>query len=573
MYIKKATDSENGYDSYTLLDWITDVGDGHIEESQTLLASYGADLVALVGSKAAFGTSTCGLGWVPKTFVDSSRSYVAYSSSCLPSGRLWAHEIAHTQGCHHDRITALQSDPTFVGYGHCWEDLAKAKTDCTCYKSAMVYECDTPKYGCTKCTGGKLYMANPNVKESGNPTGTSNAQCGLHVHKNRYSYIAYGKSIQPGGIIFSVSPSAAIYSTCSTVNVTGWQLVRDMTDVPVVTINGVSAKVISFDINSVQVKTSTFSSPSSVAGSIVVTASQSGRVTTLSNAFTLQSTDSVYNETFSAGTLVGTRWSNVGVAPWVVKSRENLITDGKNYPVGSSAILQYTVSSSSPQTGSCVEAVSSLSFSYWAYSPYEYCYGPFTVQVQTFGSTTWTILFTQQGKSDTGKTPFIGVSLAIPVNVQRIILKAESAAKTSCGAWWPVQVRSLTVKSTYSCSSGIACENTGSRIPTATPSSKFPTMTPSRRLPTMTPSRRLPTMTPSSRLPTMTPSTRKPSSTVGPTTKTSVVSSVTPTSRAPTKPTFVPSTVTPTKTNSAVPSLCALYCDASYLPSAKSAAA
>jgi hypothetical protein len=168
------------------------------------------------------------------------------------------------------------------------------------------------------------------------------------------------------------------------VNVTGWQLLRDMNDKPVVTINGVQATVLSFNINSVQVKTSAVSSPSSVAGSVVVTASQSGRVTTLPNVFTRLPSDAVYNETFSAGTLVGTRWSSVGVAPWVVKSEANVITDGNAVVEGSSAILQYTVSSSSPKTGSCEEVVSSLSFSYWAYSPYEYCYGPFTVQVQTF---------------------------------------------------------------------------------------------------------------------------------------------------------------------------------------------
>jgi hypothetical protein len=559
VHIKKATESENGYTLNNLLGWITKVGDGRMEEAQTLRDTYGADMVVIVGSSDA-ANGVCGWGWVPQTFDSNSQSYGAYSAECLPSGRLWAHEIGHTMGCHHDRINDLQSDSRFIAYGHCWEDAAK--TDCTCYKSTLVYECDTPRYGCTSCKGGKLYYANPNVRESGSPTGTANAACGLHIHQNRNSYIKYGKSIQPGGMLFSVTPSSAVFSTCSMVNVTGWQLLRDMNDKPVVTINGVQATVLSFNINSVQVKTSAVSSPSSVAGSVVVTASQSGRVTTLPNVFTHLPSDVVYNETFSAGTLVGTRWSSVGVAPWVVKSKANVLADGNGFPSGSSAILQFTVSSSSPQTGSCVEVVTSLSFSYWAYSPYDYCYGPFTVQVQTFGSTTWTTLKTLQGKSDEGATPFIAVSVVIPTNVKFIRLKADSAAITGCSSQSPVQVRSLTVRSTYTCNSGIACGNTASHIPTASPtfsSTKKPSAKPSS-------ASRLPTLKPSSRLPTLTPST---SSTRTPTTKSSVTPSVKPTSRAPTiKPGNVPSSVNPTAKTSAVPSMCALYCSASYLPTA-----
>eukprot|EP01035_Chromulina_nebulosa_P059485 gene59485-81419_t len=241
-------------------------------------------------------------------------------------------------------------------------------------------------------------MANPNVIDSGNPTGLANAACGLHVHNNRYIPIAYRKSIQPGGMLFSVMPTAAVYSTCYSVNITGWQLLRDLNDIPTVTISGVPTTVIAFDMNSVQVKSQVASAPSG-AGSVIVSGSQSGRVTTLPNVFTFLPAQSVYNESFSSGTISGTRWSNVGVRPWDVEYAGVVITDGSSSPEAASAILQYTVSSASPRTGSCNEVVSSLSFSYWAYSPFSFCYGSFTVQAQTFGSSTWTTLATMQGQS------------------------------------------------------------------------------------------------------------------------------------------------------------------------------
>lgn len=427
--IKKVSDtfSENGNSIDTLLDQLTTLSDGYLDEAQTYRESFQADFVGLVVSKVAGGSGTCGVGWVNSNFL-AKYSYSTYRSDCVAGGRTYAHEIGHTMSCHHDRITRLQTDPNFIAYGNCWEDASK--TDCTCYKSVMVYQCNTPLKQCTSCSQ-KPYMANPNVVNSGNPTGLANAACGLVIHNNRLKPIAYRKSIQPGGMIFSVNPTAVVYSTCYSVNITGWQLLRDLNDVPTVIINGISVNVISYDMNSVQVKSKVASAPS-VAGSVIVSGSQSGRVTTLPNAFTLLPTQSVYNESFSSGTITGTRWSSIGVQPWIVESVGVVKTDGSSSPDGASAILQYTALTASPQRGSCSEVISSLSFSYWAYSPYTFCYGPFTVQVQTSGSSTLTTLISKQGQSNSGSTPYISVSVTIPSNVQRIILKAETSLNTNC---------------------------------------------------------------------------------------------------------------------------------------------
>ena len=121
-------------------------------------------------------------------------------------------------------------------------------------------------------------------------------------------------------MLFSVFPSAAVHTTCCSVNVSGWQLLRDLRDVPTVTISGVAAAVLSFDVNSAQVR-SPVTSAASLSGSIVVTATQSGRVTTLPDAFTfLPPPRIVCNESFASGTITGNRWTSVGVQPWIVES-------------------------------------------------------------------------------------------------------------------------------------------------------------------------------------------------------------------------------------------------------------
>ena len=354
--------SENGNNIYKLLFQLTLSSDGYLDEAQTYRTSYGADFVGLVVSKAtktAEGPYILGLAYANPNFYNFL-SYAVFSSVGIPFEGVFAHEIGHTMGCEHDRITALQTDPAF---GHCWED-ANNINKCGCYKSVMVYECNTSPNHCTSCSS-KLFMANPNVYNSGNPTGLTNADCGLHIHQNRLIPISYRSSIISGGMVFSVSPSAVFYSTCSLVNITGWQLVRDLTDVPSVLISGIPAKVISFNINSVKVQTQIADVPMAAAY-IIITGSKSQRITYFAGLKLLQPSQIVYNYSFGDSS---NRWSNVGVGLWEESYDFNtgqrfLIT---NRLTAVSAILQYTAASASPQTGSCSEAPLSISFSYRAY--------------------------------------------------------------------------------------------------------------------------------------------------------------------------------------------------------------
>eukprot|EP01036_Dinobryon_divergens_P035151 gene35151-45504_t len=166
--VKKVSDtfSENGEEINVLLDQLSEPNDGYLDEAQTYRDTYGADFVGLVVSDVS-ARNHCAVAWGNTIFNDSF-SYAAYGSRCVSSGRVYGHEIGHSMLCDHDRITAPNPDPDFIAYGNCWEDASK--TDCTCYKSIMVYECKTSQHHCTNCQN-KPYMANPNVIDSGNPTG------------------------------------------------------------------------------------------------------------------------------------------------------------------------------------------------------------------------------------------------------------------------------------------------------------------------------------------------------------------------------------------------------------------
>mmetsp|Transcript_32202 Transcript_32202/g.46463 ORF Transcript_32202/g.46463 Transcript_32202/m.46463 type:complete len:1011 (+) Transcript_32202:567-3599(+) len=439
-----------------LINWVTNPSDGKMDEAQTYRNQYGADEVILVASAAAFLGTTCGVGWVNPGFSDRY-SYVVYSVSCLNS-ITYTHEIGHTFGCQHDRYSEasyVANNPTFYGYGDCWEDASRS--DCTCYASVMVYVCDTPTKHCTQCRK-KQYLSNPNVIDSGNPTGRANAACGLQMHNNRFLPIAYRKSIQPGGILYSVSRPSAIYSTCYTVTITGWQLLRNQTDYPTVTLDGKPTVILSYNVNSIVVRTIAVSGPSTSAGNVVVSTA-SGRVTTLYSAFTFVSSYSKYAETFTAGSLSSTRWFSAGLVPWVVNSG-GVYKDGSNSPADTApAILQYNASNSNAGSGSCTEKILSLSFSYWAYSNYPFCYGYLLAQSRAVASQSWKTLWSRKGQSTGGPTPYINVTYSFAENIASVRIVANTQSNTNCRYFSPMSITNLVVVSSSSCSSVQSCSS------------------------------------------------------------------------------------------------------------------
>mmetsp|Transcript_29811 Transcript_29811/g.40930 ORF Transcript_29811/g.40930 Transcript_29811/m.40930 type:complete len:1031 (+) Transcript_29811:203-3295(+) len=444
----------------TLIEWVTYPDDGNLNEAQKHRDFLAADHVTLVSSAASFSSSICGVGWVNPTFMDIY-AYTVINVLCVEE-ITFTHEIGHTWGCQHDRYSEADyaaANPTFYGFSDCWEDASRS--DCTCYASIMTYDCHTPQNHCTRCYG-KPLLANPNVIDSGNPAGRANAACALQFQNNRYIPIAYRKSVQPGGILFSISSSSAVYSTCCTLTITGWQLVQNLNDQPTVTLDGRPAVVVSFTVDSVVVRSSVVSGPSSSAGNVVVTSS-SGRVTTLYSAFSYVSPRSRYAETFLSGSLASTKWASVGEVPWLVQivsaKKARVYKNGESSPYDSAAaVLQYTAATnSSVKTGSCTERILSLSFSYSAYSNYVFCYGNLLVQSQAVGSQTWKTLWSRLGLPTGASMPYLNVSISFVENIAAVRIVANTKNEYGCRYSTPMIIENLVVGSSLSCMAALSC--------------------------------------------------------------------------------------------------------------------
>ncbi len=420
----------------TTLSWITTANDGYLDQAQTLRTQYGADEVLLVISN----TDYCGLAWV-NTGYSSSYAYAVYNGGCL-YGSVWAHEIGHNLGCYHDRFsdpTTSANNPTYLGFGSCWEDASKS--DCTCYSSVMVYDCNTPQNHCTSCSG-KNYYANYLVKNSGNPTGTTTASCGLLIDNNRLKPIAYYPTKQPGGMIFLSTPNYAIASSCAVLNISGWQISTTGNDITSVKLGTYSATVIQQSQNFVIVRTPLISSTLPSGPQDIVVTTSTGRVTTLSKGFTFYSSTFKDVERFKVKTLPTGTWSNNGTIPWSFSTVDNQVALYKDGGLGSdesyyTRLLWQSSKVYDASKGGCKLQATAISFVYKAYSDYSFCYDKFTLSVQTNYGSTWTKLWDGVTGSTSGAQPWLSASLTLPSTTTGINIFANTAIIDYCRWWAP----------------------------------------------------------------------------------------------------------------------------------------
>jgi hypothetical protein len=410
----------------TLLQWLSTEGDGHLDQAQSLRAEYGADEVLLVNAAGEY----CGLAWV-NTGYTRHYAYANYNGGCL-NGRVWAHELGHNFGCFHDRfsdVATSNANPDSLGFGNCWEDTSK--TDCTCYSSVMIYQCNTVPNHCTSCTS-KNFMANYLVTDSGSATGTATASCGRLMDINKQYPQAYFPTTQPGGMIQLVKPSFALGISCSLVNISGWMISTTGNDIVSVILGGRSATIISQTQHYLMVLTATNSQPTGKPEDVVVTTS-SGRVTTLKEAFTYVSTTYDDFEDFKSLSLPSGIWSDAGTIPWSFGSESGqtvLLKDGglgsdESYYVN----LQWTSSNGFvPSQGGCASTGTRIKFGYKAYSNYAFCYDKFQVRVQENYNQTWKVVWNGvTGSTGANLWQFADISLpsqttgiSIFVNTQKI---------------------------------------------------------------------------------------------------------------------------------------------------------
>ncbi len=80
---------------------LTFPGDGHLDEAQDLRAQHQCDLVALVVANYGF---YCGFAWIMGPYDESFAPYgYSVTATACMSNLIFAHEIGHNLGCHHDR--------------------------------------------------------------------------------------------------------------------------------------------------------------------------------------------------------------------------------------------------------------------------------------------------------------------------------------------------------------------------------------------------------------------------------------------------------------------------------------
>mmetsp|Transcript_12291 Transcript_12291/g.12381 ORF Transcript_12291/g.12381 Transcript_12291/m.12381 type:complete len:1035 (+) Transcript_12291:161-3265(+) len=366
----------------TLLNWLKTAGDGQLDEAHVYRSIFKPDLVVMVIADDEFA----GLAYVNFAFT-AEYTYAVFNVRYV-NGMVWAHELGHLQGCSHDRFSAPRSLPNYNGYGHCWED--RAKTDCTCYSSVMVEECRTEEKGCTKCTE-RPYYANVNVVNAGSTTGLDIASCAAFINKHKFETISYQKSLYNSGLIFSVSPSSVLISSCVPVNISGWMLAYGG-DIESVTLSGVNATILSSSLHWVVVQSPNVTAGSIRAGSVVVT-TDNGRVTVLEEVFTFFELDYISVTDFSRG--VGhTYWEGVGPVGWTTSFNRSVNQDFKAesaYVINknrgrnrdASAVLQSLSIRDMTGDSNCYDTMYFINFQYWSYSPVKDCFGHLSLHAKT----------------------------------------------------------------------------------------------------------------------------------------------------------------------------------------------
>jgi hypothetical protein len=413
----------------TLLNWLTTANDGNLDQAQTLRAQYGADEVLLVNAASEY----CGLAWV-NTGYNPGYAYANYNGGCL-NGRVWAHELGHNFGCYHDRFSDVptsDANPTYLGFGHCWEDTSK--TDCTCYSSVMTYQCNTPTKHCTSCVS-KNYMANYLVTESGSATGTATASCGRLADLNKQYPQAYFTTTQPGGMIQLVKPNFAIGISCSLVNISGWMISTTGNDIVSVTLAGRSATIVSQTKNYVMVLSSTNYAPTGVLGDVVVTTS-SGRVTTLKKSFSYVASAYDDFENFKTPSLPAGIWSNAGTIPWsfTTENGQTVLYKDGSLGIDESYYVNLQWSSSNnfiASQGGCASTASRIKFAYKAYSSFTFCYDKYQLRIQQNYNQTWKVVWNGVTGA-TGANPWQYADITLPSQTTGISIYVNTAINTNC---------------------------------------------------------------------------------------------------------------------------------------------
>lgn len=143
------------------LDRLTNSSDGFMDNVHSLRNTYGADLVALITEPSS--AQYCGIAWL-MTSVSPSFESSGFSVTLRTCGGLvFAHEVGHNEGMHHDWY--VNPVPGAYTYSHGHVHIAGASS----WRTIMSYsdKCTANSVTCPRIT----HFSNPAIPYSGSATG------------------------------------------------------------------------------------------------------------------------------------------------------------------------------------------------------------------------------------------------------------------------------------------------------------------------------------------------------------------------------------------------------------------
>jgi len=154
-------EADDGQDSRTDLERLTDTDDGHMEEVHDWRDEYNADLVALFAEVHDVG----GIAWLLR--VESGWPSYGFSLTRVQQASdsyTHIHELGHNMGLHHHKEQNQREGPGLYDYSAGWRD--PEKEICT----VMTYE-DGDYFDDGKDTYRIPFFSNPNIEYEGVPIG------------------------------------------------------------------------------------------------------------------------------------------------------------------------------------------------------------------------------------------------------------------------------------------------------------------------------------------------------------------------------------------------------------------